>query len=289
MINLHCAASAAFLRATIAVAALTAASLGTPDRASAAQCGAPETPCELDQGVYFAALPNTPDPPPAVIWLHGYGRSGEAMIQNAGYVDPFLRRGYAVIMPSGQPGHGGKALDWGVMDGTDHARDDVAFIQAVRADAIDRFGLDPARILLAGFSRGGSMVWDMACRAPGVARAYAAVAGAFWEPMATDCTRPVDLFHSHGMADRLVPFEGREIVFADTPFIQGSVMKGIQIWRRENGCTGSAENSFGADGSMQKDWDDCASGAIRLRLTTDGHRVPEGWRADVLDWFETHP
>jgi polyhydroxybutyrate depolymerase len=224
--------------------------------------------------------------PPAVIWLHGFGRSGKAMIQKPAYVDPFIRRGYAVIMPSGQPGISVENLDWGVADGYDLARDDIAFLRAVRADAVERFGLDPSRILIAGFSRGASMVWDVACQAPELARGFAAAAGAFWEPMTTECSAPVHLFHVHGFKDRMVPFEGRELRWEDVDFAQGNVMKGVDVWRRENACMGSAENGFGDDGSMQKDWTNCAAGSVRLRLTRGGHGVPEGWREAVLDWFE---
>ncbi len=253
------------------------------------ECGVPDAPCTLEGGEYYVALPETPDQPPAVIWLHGYGRSGKAMIQNAAYVDPFIRRGYAVIMPSGQPSINDKDLDWGVADGYDLARDDVAFIDAVRADAVERFGIDPSRILIAGFSRGGSMVWDLACHAPELASGFAAAAGAFWEPMTTDCDAPVHLFHVHGFKDRMVPFEGRQLTWEGVDFHQGNVMKGLDVWRRQNACLGSAENSFDDDDSMQKDWVDCDAGSIRLKVTKGGHGVPEGWRDAVLDWFEALP
>jgi polyhydroxybutyrate depolymerase len=252
-------------------------------------CGAPETPCMIKGGEYYTSMPMAANEPPAVIWLHGYGRTGKAMIQKPANVEPFVRRGYAVIIPSGQPFPGVGKLDWGVADGYDWTRDDVAFVKAVHADAVNRFDLDPSRILIVGFSRGGSMVWDLACRAPELAKGFAAVAGAFWEPMATDCAAPVHLFHTHGFKDRMVPFEGRNITWEGIDFIQGNVMKGVDVWRRENGCMGSAKNSFGDDGSMQKDWTKCSSGSIRLRLTKGGHGVPKRWREELLDWFETLP
>ncbi len=257
--------------------------------ASDATCGAPNTPCVVGGGEYYAVMPETAQDPPAVIWLHGYARSGKAMIQKPTYVAPFIHRGFAVIMPSGQSFPGLEKLDWGVDDGYDWARDDIAFLKAVRADAVERFDLDPARILIAGFSRGGSMVWDLACRAPELAKGFAAVAGAFWEPMATDCSAPVHLFHTHGFKDQMVPFEGREMSWEGIDFIQGNVMKGVDVWRRENACMTSAKNSFGDDGSMQKDWTKCAAGSIRLRLTRGGHGVPKGWREAVLNWFEALP
>jgi polyhydroxybutyrate depolymerase len=237
-------------------------------------------------GEYFASLPEAATNPPAVIWLHGYARSGKGMIQKHAYVDPFIRRGYVVIMPNGQSFPATDPLDWGVSDGYDWARDDVAFLGAVRADAVERFGLDPSRILIAGFSRGGSMVWEVAFHAPELARGFAAVAGAFWEPMVEDCAAPVHLFHTHGFKDRMVPFEGREMTWDGVDFVQGNVMKGVDVWRRENTCMGSAKNSFVSDGSMQKEWTNCSAGSVRLKLTKGGHGIPKGWRDEAINWFE---
>lgn len=266
-------------------------SVATPSilPASDDACGGPATPCGTELGEYYAVIPEGSIEPPAVIWLHGWGRSGKVMIQNPGYVDPFALRGFAVIMPSGQPFPEADKLDWGVADGYDRARDDIAFIAAVRADAVRRFGLDQSRILIAGFSRGGSMVWDLACFSPEIGKGFASVAGAFWEPMVDDCAAPVHLFHTHGLEDQMVPFEGRELTWAGIDFAQGNVMKGVDVWRRKNNCMGSAKNSFGDDGSMQKDWTECAAGSIRLQLTKGGHGVPKGWRQAVLDWFDALP
>lgn len=254
--------------------------------ASDSVCGTPDSPCRVEGGEYYTTLPKAVTRPPAVIWLHGYARSGKMMIQKPAYVAPFVRRGFAVIMPSGQHFPGIMELDWGVADGYRWARDDVAFLTAVRDDAAKRFNIDTSRILIAGFSRGGSMVWDVACRAPNLAKGFAAVAGAFWEPMPIGCVAPVHLFHTHGFKDRMVPFEGRKMTWKGIDFFQGNVMKGVDVWRRENACMGSAMNSFVDDGSMQKDWAKCAAGSIRVRLTRGGHGVPSGWREEVLNWFE---
>ena len=102
--------------------------LGDPASAAAEACGGPDVPCTVEGGEYHAALPPDAENPPAVIWLHGYARSGKAMIQKAGYVEPFTARGYAVIMPNGQPWAASGKLDWGVVDGFEWARSDIAFI-----------------------------------------------------------------------------------------------------------------------------------------------------------------
>ena len=52
---------------------------------------------ELDSGVYHAALPATDGPLPAIVFLHGWGGTGEATIRNRGLVGAFTSRGYAFL------------------------------------------------------------------------------------------------------------------------------------------------------------------------------------------------
>ncbi|MEM8791761.1 MAG: PHB depolymerase family esterase [Pseudomonadota bacterium] len=252
--------------------------------AHAETCGGPEAPCAIEGGVYHVALPEGDARPPVVLWLHGHGGSGAGAVK--GFATNFTKRGYAVVAPTGQQTLLSKT-DWSVSDGLDWPRDDVAFLKAVLADATSRFGLDRERVLVAGFSRGGSMAWELACRAPEIGAAYAAVAGAFWEPMVAQCPSPVHLNHTHGFTDRLVPFEGRKVEFQGFAFHQGSVMKGIDVWREANGCMTSGAHQFRTDGGWEKSWHDCEEGSITLTLTQGGHGIPKGWTARVLIWFES--
>ncbi len=250
-------------------------------------CGTAEQPCLVEDGSYHVALPDLPEGAPLVLWLHGHASSGANAIRYKDLVDTVTGRGYALIAANGQPGWpGSDAQDWDVEDGIDFPRDDIAFIAAVLDDAVQRFGLDGNRVLAAGFSRGGSMIWDLACKAPETAKGYAAVAGAFWEPMAEDCLAPVHLQHSHGFQDRLVPFEGRAGVWQGYNFEQGNVMKGLDTWRRVNGCLGSAEIIETEASPWSKAWTTCEQGSLTLYLTEGGHGIPKGWTDRALDWFE---
>ncbi|MEX0339857.1 MAG: PHB depolymerase family esterase [Arenibacterium sp.] len=253
--------------------------------ARADTCGDVLAPCELPDGEYYAALPDQPRGAPVAVFLHGYGSSGKAAVRNKASAERYTNRGYALIAPTGQRDPEERfRTDWAVDDGFKMPRDDVAFLRAVIEDAVRRFGVDRDRVLLMGFSRGGSMVWDAACADPDLAAAYAAVAGGFWEPIQKDCAAPVHLFHTHGFNDGQVPLEGRAVTFGGIDFVQGNILKGLDTWRRENGCEGRAANS--TEGDWIKRWDDCENGSISLRLTTGGHGLPKGWAMDMLDWFE---
>ena len=176
-------------------------------------CGASEDDlCKVETGEYRIALPEGIERPGAMVWLHGWGGSANGGMRNTGFRDQLAVRGMAYVTADGRiTSTRYKNKNWAVHDGRDYERDDIAFLTELIDDLVTRHGIDRERILLAGFSRGGSMVWDVACRAPDLARAYAPVAGAFWEPMWESCEGPVDLFHAHGWTDRTVPLEGRPL------------------------------------------------------------------------------
>lgn len=272
------------------IAALVVATCG----AAAAQqpCGGPRGPCALPGGVYYVAPPAAPEGAPWVLYLHGYGGSAERMAANAAVVDAYRARGYALILPQGVANRPDGPPSWSLRPESRMARpgrmprDDVAFLRAVIDDAVSRFGLDRGRGLAAGFSLGGSMVWDLACAEPDTAAAYAPVAGAFWAPLPEACAGPVRLLHTHGFSDTVVPLEGRPIGEGPTALLQGDVFAGLAIWRETLGCPPDADAHALAEGFWRKSWTRCAAGALDLVLFPDGHRVPEGWTDLALDWFE---
>jgi polyhydroxybutyrate depolymerase len=257
-------------------------------QALALDCGGETKPCTIASGEYNIAVPPEWQGGPAVMYLHGYGGTGAKVIRSKGFVERFTRRGYAVIAPTALPWHQDKPTDWAVRDGDTYARDDREFLHDVLADAAARAGVDTDRVLLSGFSRGGSLVWDVACLTPDFARAYAPLAGGFWLPMTEDCIGPVHMFHTHGFADKVVPLEGRGIENSLTgqKYIQADIWEGLQLWRRENSCRSNAAKHEMSDGLWRKRWS-CEVGSLELILHEGGHRRPKGWTTMALDWFES--
>jgi polyhydroxybutyrate depolymerase len=250
-------------------------------------CGVPEVECPTANGFYRLAMPEgAAGPVPALVFLHGGSSTAASVTGNTAMLAELSARGYALIAPEGQARPSRPNKNWGVNDNRVHPRDDIAFVAEVLDDAAQR-GIDRNRILLAGFSRGASMVWDIACRTPAAARAYAPVSGAFWEPLPEECDSPVKLFHSHGWTDRVVPIEGRS--FRGGTVVQGDVFAGLTVLRRTNGCSLRQPDSApmeAAAGLWFRSWSECAGGRLDLMLHPGGHQVPEGWLARALDWFE---
>lgn len=266
--------------------------------ATAAQAGCVDVPevCTIPTGSYHIELPATAGAgTPALMFLHGFGSSGLGTMNMRGVVDAALKRGYAVIAPDGIPRPAPNAetgRTWAFYPMRPGPRDEIAFLQAVRDDAVARHGIDPARVLLGGFSLGGAMTSYTACAAPAAFAAYLPVAGAFWYPLPTGCAGPVDLFQTHGWADSVVPLEGRILrggtsLNAPDVIAQGDVWQAMQIWRAVNGCRPNP-GTFAETGAFwRRRWDGCDSGRhLEFALFPGGHLVPDGWTDMALTWFE---
>jgi polyhydroxybutyrate depolymerase len=251
-----------------------------------ADCNGSGNACEIDGGTYHIVMPQTESVSvPAVVLLHGYGGEGMGTMRNKPLVDLLLLRGYAVIAPDGQMRDNGKGRNWDFHPDRPASRDETAFLIAVADDAAARFEVDRDRMILAGFSIGGSMTSYVACAVPDAFAAYAPIAGSFWRPHPESCAGPVRLLHTHGLADQTVPMTGREIF---PGFVQGNVYEAMDIWRATNGCTTAEPDAQGSLGiySVQR-WTSCTTGARLDFAVHDGaHVIPKGWAQMALDWFE---
>ncbi|MEJ1937214.1 PHB depolymerase family esterase, partial [Nostoc sp. NIES-2111] len=207
--------------------------------APAAQACSDTTPCAVEGGEYLVRAPKGWDgqrPLPAVVFLHGYAASAEGIMQDEALGRLMSEAGVLLVAPQGLAPPDGGERGWSLPVFSGRERDDVAFLGRVVDDVGRRYPLDRARLLGAGFSLGGSMLWYVACRAPGTFAAYAPVAGAFWVPEPGTCAGAVSLRHVHGTADTTVPMTGRTIHTRTGPITQGDVLKSAAVLRATDGC-----------------------------------------------------
>ena len=239
-----------------------------------------ETPCVVEMGSYLAVLPPGWDgrrPLAATIFFHGWQSSAASFAGDAAFTAAFAAEGVMLVLPDGL-NH-----TWAHVGSPSQARDELAFMDQVRADLLARWPVDPGRILVTGFSQGGSMVWDLACYRGHDYRAFVAVSGAFWEPLPLQCASgPVDLLHLHGTSDDMVPMAGRSI---GGHWRQGDVRQGLAILREADGCPAAPAREETVIGLSCEIWNDCSSGReLRLCLHPGGHMMPEGWVHLAHDW-----
>ena len=276
----------------VAVAACT----GLMASGAASACGA-EQPCGVATGEYLIRLPDGADaaaPVGAVMYFHGWRGSAAGVMRNRALEKVVAGLGLALVAPNGA------GQTWSYPGSPGRHRDEFRFVREVLDDVAGRFPVDTTRIMAAGFSMGGSMVWNLACRMGDRFQGFAPIAGAFWEPLPGHCPSALPrLIHVHGMADRVVPYEGREL---GNGFRQGDVGRSIDVWLQQGGCPAraSARNAIAssmatdnahprgeaaARGGVALDCGRryaCGAGVIELCIHPGGHSVRAEWVA--LAW-----
>jgi polyhydroxybutyrate depolymerase len=234
----------------------------------------------LASGTYRAVAPPGWDGKRALplgLYLHGYGQSSAYVVAESDLVASVTQFGALMVVPDG--------LDhaWSHVGAPRHLRDDLKFLHEVVADAERRYPVDRAKVYAAGFSIGGSMVWDLACHAAQGFAAFLPVSGAFWLPYPERCeSGPVTLRHVHGLTDQTVPMAGRTIL---GKFTQGNVMTGWSILKATDRCAADPDRRVTEDDLKCQEWTSCADGrALELCLHGDGHDMEPRYLAGGIKW-----
>lgn len=272
----------------VATAMLFLALAGLAPSYAALACGAGKDPCSVPLGQYWASAPTSRAETghPALLYFHGAGGHAADVMNAKSFVDEFTSHGYAVIAPQGLTRKQRPSTGWYFRPNERHERNELAFVRQVIDDAVPRFGIDRRRVVLAGESLGGSLVWYLACQSPTEFAAYAPVAGGFWFPLPKECAGPIRLLHTHGWVDRTVPLEGR--LLRQGTIRQGDIFEGLAIWRRTNGCVRQDPSASSANAHIwRRLWTGCTPGAsIELLMHDGGHDVPAWWAARARVWFD---
>lgn len=198
--------------------------LATP----ALACG-PDTDCRLGDRTYRIALPTDHDgttPVPALVWAHGYRGSAAGAMGNGSLRRMLSDAGIALIAAQGV--NGTWDLPYGPRTFDSDGAAEFAYFDALITDATSRFAIDPDRIVAAGFSAGGMMVWNLACSHPDAFAGFIPLSGTFWLKPPETCASPISsIVHIHGTQDRTVPLRGRAI--GETK--QGEVEEALEMYR----------------------------------------------------------
>ncbi len=250
-------------------------------------CGDP-MPCLVENGDYLMRAPTGWDgksPLPVILFFHGAGNTARDSMNDEGLKAAAEVNGALFVAAEGEN------RNWsypGKMRGT---RGDFRYVDNVLDDVERRLPIDKADILASGFSVGGSMVWYLACLQARRFRAFAAVAGAFWEPMPESCpVGPVSLRHIHGIADRTVPMKGREL--RGGLFRQGDVEESLRRLRTRDECPDAPDRAFEKGGLACRLWSakTCSSHReVEVCLHDGEHNLDGAWIGDGFQWMKELP
>lgn len=242
-------------------------------------CGE-DSRCEVEDGYYLAAVPEGwggETPLPLVVYFHGWNGSPEGAFRNRAMVDGVTRRGAVFVAPYAPNGYWRQ-----IGEGrAEHGRDEKRFIYNVMADIRARWPVDGTRTLASGFSRGASMVWNVACHAGELFAGYAPIAGGFWHSTPETCPAgPVNLRHIHGLKDRVVAYD--EVgVYNSMP-----IPEGMAMLRRMDGHAEEPDQQYDTERFRCYRWTRSESGKVlETCLHPKGHSIPAEWVAEGYDWL----
>ncbi|KZK77910.1 Phospholipase/Carboxylesterase [Pseudovibrio sp. W64] len=249
--------------------------------AEEATCGV-TAPCDVESGEYYVALPDSPaddEQIGAIIYLHGWKGKADRAIENKALRNLANELGVALIVPQGIGG------SWSYPGSPSQDRDEFKFFDEMLTDVSDRFPIDREKILLSGFSMGGSMVWNLACYKGENYAGFAPIAGAFWDPIPAACPSPLtNLYHTHGVEDKTVPMVGRAI---GANWRQSDVFDSLDVWKRQAGLYDTEPTSISA-GELQCDVWSAKGEKLELCLHDGGHSMKANWiRRAWLDLANT--
>ncbi len=228
---------------------------------AAAACGK-DSDCFIGERTYRIYMPESAAPGSgAIIFAHGYRGAPSGTMRNKAFLALADELGVALVAPKAY------ADDWRIpgvpADPGADGQVELDFFDALVIDLGRRFGIDTGHLLMTGFSAGGMMTWQLACDRPDLFAGFAPISGTFWAPVPDHCSgKAVDLIHTHGTSDKIVPIGGREI----GPTRQGDVMTALAML--------TADGGYGAPESFAEDGLDCTD-----RVSPDGRLLE----------FCTHP
>ncbi|SFI61034.1 alpha/beta hydrolase family esterase [Jannaschia pohangensis] len=196
----------------------------------ATACGE-DTDCAVEGGTYRIHLPEGGTPDGAIFFAHGYRGTAGGTMRNERLVG--LADDLDVALVALQSAEEDWTLPNSPNAGRVPQRDEVAYVLRVKDDVVTRFGIDPDRMLFAGFSAGGMLTWTVACSAGDVFFAFVPLSGTFWKTPPDRCDTDAAITHYHGTSDTVVPIEGRAI----GPTRQGDMNDVIAMYRADRGLS----------------------------------------------------
>ncbi len=257
----------------------TQAAATTPTQAELDVCdaGSSDVEIEVDGRAYPTEIhqpEGRAEAPAAVIDLHGLDSNGPAQATLSGFRQLADREGFVVAEPSGPVGLLG-VTGWEIAALDEPDRDDAAAIDQLIDRLLNDHCVDPDRIFVAGFSNGGFLAAELACRPGSRVAAIMAVAG-FHAP--EPCERHVPTLVVHGTADPIVPLgpNGMSLVVDETmppPVIEllaSSIEQEVAMSARGAGCDDLPTSTELADDITELSYDGCLEGANHKLVLVEG-------------------
>ncbi len=244
-------------------------------------------------------------PIPLVVFFHGYGATGAAMVRAIGLEAVADANGFALAYPDGSVDSRGRRF-WNATDACcDFDRtgvDDVGYVRWLIEDASRRVPVDPKRVYVFGHSNGGFFAQRLACDLSSRLAAAVSMAGAAWkDPARCSPSEPVSVLAIVGDKDPVIRSQGGTVFDLPVPPYP-STTETLALWMTKDRCTGALAQAGsrldfdallpGTETTMQ-DAAGCPPGiSVSEWTVAGGSHVPSPSRAGVdaiWAWMAAHP
>ena len=213
-------------------------------------------------------------PVAAVIDLHGLDSTGPSQAALTRFRQLADSEEFVVAEPSGPVGPL-CVTGWEIAAVDEPGRDDVGAIDQLIDVLLDDHCVDPELIFVAGYSNGGFLAAELACRPGSRVAAIVAVAG-FHAP--EPCERPVPTLVVHGTADPIVPLgpNGVSLIVDDTTppslaaLLASSIEEEVAMSASSAGCEDLPTSTDIADDIIELRYDGCVGGANHKLVLVEG-------------------
>lgn len=210
---------------------------------------------------------------PLVLVFHGYGQQAESLRQHSG-----MDRADAVVAYLQGVDNAWAPAPYAATTG----EQDLAFFDAVRAELIAEYDLDPARVFVTGFSNGGGFAAYVGCQRPQEVTAVGTVAAAFYESTTAGCSAiPMKRIDFHGTEDTIMRYDGGRKYGTVYEASEANIDEAAQ----RNRCVGAPLISRISDEVVVRRWLDCDAETEHYRVDGGGHAWPEFATQRQLEFF----
>lgn len=161
-------------------------------------------------------------------------------------------------------------------------RDEIAALRLVLDRAAVQHGTARRPTIVIGFGHGGSLVWQIACRAPRMADLLAPVGGAFWQELPVGCAPGARLIHTHARESLFWPLEGRG--GGKHRYRRIAIKENVAVMVEANDClTGGRAETRLAGGADLATWTACLPGTrVEVMLLDERFAFQDWWMAELL-------
>jgi polyhydroxybutyrate depolymerase len=211
---------------------------------------------------------------PLVLNFHGHDSNALQQEGRSDFSRLADKDGIIVAYPQGVVGPDHRT-GWDTGPARNPQSNDLRFVSDLLNYLQSTLCIDPTRIYATGFSNGGGMTNELACKMADRIAAFAPVSGAYPPlPGGCDPTRPVPILEIHGTTDRVVPYNGSPI--KGYPPIQ----QWLQSWVQHDGCKVGPTIFTNTDELTGERWTGCRDNAtiVHYAIHAMGHTWPIAYR-----------